>query len=237
MVLVLALIFLGLFWKVFYHVPTCSDGVKNGDELGVDCGGSCKNLCTNDTLTPVVLWSKVFNISGDVYTAVAYVQNPNLNSKNKSAYYQFKIYDENNKLISIKEGYTSIPKGKKFAVFETGIILKNNKPKSADFQFLSFSNWEKDTSKEPEIYVEHGVITSASTTPSVMGTIYNKSLQNIPKIELSIFILDGRENVIAASGTFIDNLTKNSSQDFVFTWQKPFDRKADVINVAYWIKP
>ena len=26
--------------------PTCSDGIQNGDEEGVDCGGSCPNACT-----------------------------------------------------------------------------------------------------------------------------------------------------------------------------------------------
>ncbi|GEM_PF-1109190 len=26
--------------------PTCSDGIQNGDETGVDCGGSCPNACT-----------------------------------------------------------------------------------------------------------------------------------------------------------------------------------------------
>ena len=31
---------------IFVQVPTCSDGIKNGDELGVDCGGSC-TACIN----------------------------------------------------------------------------------------------------------------------------------------------------------------------------------------------
>ncbi len=26
--------------------PTCNDGIQNGDETGVDCGGSCPNACT-----------------------------------------------------------------------------------------------------------------------------------------------------------------------------------------------
>jgi len=236
-ILVLVLIFAGLFWKVFYHAPTCSDGIKNGDELGVDCGGSCKNLCTSDALTPVVLWSKIFNISGDVYTAVAYVQNPNINSKNQRADYQFKVYDDNGKLITIKDGQTSIPKGKKFAVFETGLVFKNNKPRSADFQFLSFSPWEKDMIKLPEVSLKYGTIISASTTPSITGTIFNKSLQNIPKIELTVFLLDNRENVIAANRTFVDSLARGSSQDFVFTWQRPFDPNPSVINVSYQINP
>lgn len=29
--------------------PTCSDGVQNGDEEGVDCGGSCPNACGGGT--------------------------------------------------------------------------------------------------------------------------------------------------------------------------------------------
>ena len=111
--------------------------------------------------------------------------------------------------------------------------MKNSKPKSADFQFLSFSPWEKDTQKEPEISLQYGAITSSSTTPTISGIVLNKSLQNIPKIELAVFVLDSGENVIAASRTFVDNLAKNSSQDFVFTWQKPFSGEPSVINVIY----
>ena len=121
-ILIVALIGAGIFWQLFYKTPTCSDGKKNGDETGVDCGGSCKLLCTSDALTPVVLWSKIFKISGDIYSAVAYIQNPNINSKNEKAAYQFRVYDINNKLITVKEGQTSIPKNKKFAVFEIGLI-------------------------------------------------------------------------------------------------------------------
>lgn len=232
-VLVFALIFLTFFVSLIYHKPTCSDGVKNGDETGIDCGGSCQLICTSDTLTPVVLWSKIFNISGDVYSAVAYVENPNLNSKNPQASYQFKIYDSDNKLITIKDGVTSIPKGKKFAIFETGIILKNSKPKSADLNFLSFYPWVKDSQKDPDVSVTYGTLLSTSTTPTINGTISNTSLQDIPKLELVVFVLDSGENVIATSRTFVDNLTKSTSQDFVFTWQKPFDGEVSVINVIY----
>ena len=222
-----------LFWNVFYRAPTCSDKVKNGDETGIDCGGSCKNLCTNDALNPVVLWSKTFNISGDVYSAVAYVENPNINSENKEATYQFKIYDSENKLIITKDGVTSIPKNKKIAIFENGIVLKNNKPKRTEFQFTSFGLWQKNTVVEPEISLKYGTITATSTSPILTGTIYNDSLQNIPKIELVVLVLDSKENTTAASRTYIDNLSRNTSQDFVFTWQQPFVGDINVVNVIY----
>lgn len=222
-VLTLAIILSLLTWNFFYKAPTCNDGKKNGDEKGIDCGGSCNSLCLNDALAPVVLWSKIFNISGDVYSAVAFVENPNINSENNEATYQFKIYDTENQLIMIKEGVTSIPKNKKFAVFETGIIIKNSKPKSADFKFLSFAPWQKNMVKDPEISLKYGALNSTSTAPNITGTVINQSLQSIPKIELVVLVLDNKENAVAASRTFVDNLARNSSQDFVFTWPKPFN--------------
>jgi hypothetical protein len=212
-----------IFYKVFYKAPSCTDGNKNGDEKGIDCGGSCKNLCSTDTLNPIVLWSKIFNISGDVYTAVAYVENPNINSKNPAVKYEFKIYDESNKVLAVKEGVTSIPKGKKFAIFESGLVFKGMKPKSADLEFTEYSAWQKDTNPEPKIDLKYGALTSTSTVPRVTGTITNNSTENIPALELAVFILDGNENVVAASRSFVDNLNRKSAQDFVFTWPKPFN--------------
>lgn len=222
-VLFLVLVVGAIFWNTFYEAPTCSDGRKNGSETGVDCGGGCKNICSNEALNPIVLWTKIFNISGDVYTVVSFAENPNINSKNREAKYEFKIYDENNKLVLVKEGITTIPKGKKFSVFENGIVIKNSKPKSAEIRFTSFGPWEKDLNPEPDISLKYSSLSSSTTVPRITGTITNDSLQNIPEVELSVFVLDGNENVVAASRSFVDNLTKRSSQDFVFTWPKPFD--------------
>lgn len=30
---------------LFQQEPTCTDGIQNGDEEGIDCGGSCPNIC------------------------------------------------------------------------------------------------------------------------------------------------------------------------------------------------
>ncbi|KND50259.1 MAG: aerotolerance protein BatA [Parcubacteria bacterium C7867-003] len=221
--LVLLLIGGIIFRQFFYRAPSCNDGFRNGDEKGVDCGGSCKNLCTSEALSPIVLWSKIFNISGDVYSAVAYVENPNVNSKNESAKYQFKIYDDAGVLLTVVDGTTSIPRGKKFAIFENGIILKDGKPKTADMEFLSFSPWQKDTKVEPNVLLTYGSLTSTGTVPRITGTVTNDSTETIPSLELAVFVLDGNENVVAASRSFVDNLVKRSTQDFVFTWPKPFD--------------
>ena len=122
-ILALILVGAGVFWRVFYHAPTCSDNTKNGNETGIDCGGNCLKICTPDALKPVVLWAKIFNISGDLYTAVAFVQNPNINSKNPSAEYHFSIFDENGKHLSslVVEKATGV------VTARDGLVISENK--------------------------------------------------------------------------------------------------------------
>ncbi len=213
----------GIIYKFAYHSPTCFDTKKNGDETGVDCGGSCQLLCKSDALSPVVLWSKIFNISGDVYSAVAYVENPNATSRNPKAIYEFKIYDAKNNLMGTRTGEISIPKNKKFAVFESGFNFKNTQPKYVEFTFTSFALWVKDTEPEPRISIDYSTFLATSTVPRIEGNISNNDTYTIPTVELTAFVLDNKENVIAASQTFVDNLVRKSSEPFVFTWPKPFD--------------
>ncbi len=230
---VVIIIVVSVLLSVLYKAPTCSDNVKNGTETGIDCGGACSRVCAVDTLSPVVLWSRILNISGDVYSVVAYVENPNVNSENNKATYQFRVYDAENKLIAMRDGETTIPKNKKFAVIETGILLNNRKPKTVDFKFNSFDIWQKNITAEPDISLEYGTISSTSTMPNLTGRIVNRSLQNIPKTELTVLVFDENENAIGVSRTFIDNLLKNTSQDFIFTWPKPLAGDISVVNVIY----
>jgi hypothetical protein len=47
----------GLWWRFILAkqgvAPTCTDGIQNGDETGVDCGGSCPNSCLSQINLPV----------------------------------------------------------------------------------------------------------------------------------------------------------------------------------------
>ncbi len=49
--------------------PTCDDGVQNGDETGVDCGGSCGNVCPCDG-NPVVVTINLDNYPEETSWAI-----------------------------------------------------------------------------------------------------------------------------------------------------------------------
>ena len=62
----------------FNRAPSCTDAKQNGGEQGVDCGGSCKKLCTAQTKDLVILWNRAFRVADGAYDVLAMVTNPNL---------------------------------------------------------------------------------------------------------------------------------------------------------------
>jgi len=224
-VLLIVFILGGIFfyYKTLYRAPTCADGIKNGTETGIDCGGACSNICTTDTLSPIVLWSKAFLVVNDVYNLAAYIENPNINSKNTDASYEFKIFDDQNKVIATRTGKTFIPKNKRFIVFEPSLPLGTKKPKYVEFRFTSLGVWQKDSASEPVLDVRYSPLSGTSTVPRIEGTISNNTIKSVQNVELVALVFDNKENVIAVSRTFIDGLPKNTSSDFVFMWPRPFN--------------
>ena len=220
-----------LYSTYIYHAPSCFDGVKNGTETGVDCGGSCSLICSSDTLSPVVLWSKSFNVTGTVWNAVAYVQNPNITSTAHTVSYRFDLYDIDNHPIVSRTGSIDIPKNKTFTVFESGIIASAS-VKRTEFSFTSSPIWIQDTTKDPLFSITHNPIENASTSPKITGTVINQSLQTILPMELVVLILDGQGNALGASKTVTDTLPKGKSTPFVFTWPKPFPVGVDVCEIS-----
>jgi hypothetical protein len=99
--------------------PTCFDNKQNGDERGIDCGGSCNLFCSQDVSEPSILWSRAFHVVGNSYNLIALVENKNKNAAISSISYEFKVYDTNNLLIGRKVGTTYIPPNKQFAIFES----------------------------------------------------------------------------------------------------------------------
>ena len=164
-VIVFGGLFSFVFFNVVYRAPSCVDGIKDGNETGIDCGGSCPNLCQNDTIAPIIYWSKAFNISGSVYNLAAYVENPNLDSVNGRATYEFKVFDSSNILIGTRDGQTFIPKNQKFIVFEPGFIAESKVPKYVEFDFTGFAPWQKSTTTDPGISVDYSALSSTTTAP------------------------------------------------------------------------
>ena len=235
--LLIVLIGLPIFF-LFYRTPTCFDNRQNGDETGVDCGGSCQLLCTAESL-PIISKGdpRILKIADNTFETVALVENPNANADIYKAGYTFKLYDATGVVpIKVIEGETYVPKGKTFVIFEGPFNLEEGvTPTRVAFEWKRESFvWRKNVIEAPEIVVRDMNLSREDTSPRLNANIENISLENVSNIDLVALIYDETGNIFAASKTFIDVLPMRGSVPVVFTWPNQFDR--EVLNVDVIIR-
>lgn len=232
-VLILAiLIIVGLpIFFIAYNPPSCNDNKQNGDEAGVDCGGSCRRLCDFQRPNPVVLWTRIDRVVSGTYNAVAYVENTNLDVGVSKVSYSFRLYDATGILVSERRGVTSIPPNKSFTIFEGGISSGERLPVRVNFEFTSPFSWQPATNLATAIRISDKQLIEKSGLPRVEAVAENTSLAAISNLELVALVSDLEDNVIAFSRTKIDFLDKGVSVPVVFTWPEKFSTTASKVDI------
>ena len=219
-------------YLIFYKPPTCFDGKQNGDEKGVDCGGPCVKLCRSQYLDQNVIWKRVIKVKSGIYSALAYIENPNIDAGADSIFYIFKVRDKDGVLIYERKGETFIPPNKFFAVFEDEIPTGKKIPTKAVFEFTSAALlWKKQENKEVGVAVLKKTISREDYSPRVDATLANNTLKPISNIEVVAIVYGEDGNSLGFSRTFIDKLNKEESQDVSFTWPEPFTSNAVKIEI------
>lgn len=211
---------LGFFiYKKMQKPPSCADGIMNQNERGVDCGGICKIACfANIKQEPDIQWSRAYPVAKGVYNLVAYIQNPNIDYISQPAKYVFKVYDDQNVLITTREGVVGIPTSKIFPIFEPTVQTGERIPKIVKFEFVEPITWIEYFGNKPELEVVEQRLSRTDTSPKLDAKIVNKTLKMYRNVEVVAIIYDERGNGVLSSRTFIDSIGDKKTADVVFTW-------------------
>lgn len=228
-IIILLLFFTVLGFLIIYpslnKAPTCTDGRQNGDETGIDCGGSCLTACTAQVDQVSILWARAFRVIPGRYNAVAYLVNHNKNAAVGKINYRFRFADANNVYIGKREGSTIIPTAGNFAVFEPGIDIGNSIPVYTTFEFSETPVWlqvPQDKLDQLKVVVSNIKLQDESTSPHLSATITNNSLFTIPNVNIVTVLYDAAGNAISASRTYLNQLSPFQSSDINFTWPEAF---------------
>lgn len=206
-----------------YDDPTCFDGARNQDELGIDCGGSCQFLCKFQVLEPTLLFSRSFEVVPGTYNAIAYIENPNFEAGVESVSYKFRLLDKENNLIAEREGSTFITPGNISPIFESAIKTNGNIPTRTFFEFQETLEWIKVIAgEEKNLSIENRILKNTDTTPRLDAVLKNDSVFEIHDVEIISVIFNALGNAVATSRTFIDIVPERSETNLVFTWPQPF---------------
>jgi len=206
-------------------MPTCVDGKQNGNETGIDCGGSCSRACLAQVDQVSVLWTRAFRVVPGRYNAVAYLINHNKNTAVKKINYRFRFADANNVYIGKREGTTFIPPAANFAVFEPGIDIGNSIPVYATFEFTQIPDWlqvSENKINQLKVFISNITLEGAETSPHLTASIKNNSLFTIPDVNIIAILYDASGNAVSASRTYLAELTPLQNADINFTWPEAF---------------
>ncbi len=221
--LIIVASFLVIFFVFFYKRETCSDGIQNQKEEGIDCGGPCSNLCVKHN-NPVILWTRWSKVSNtETYNLLTYGQNPNTGYGAYDVPYTYEIYDKKNLLIYSGSGVAYIPSLNNFVILNDGIFIGDKVPVRVDFK-INYSKivWQPIGERELGIVAINKNLIDEDSKPKLYVTLENQTINPLKDIESYAILYDENNNAVAFSKTKVDVINKNSREDIVFTWPSKF---------------
>ena len=224
-----ALFIAGFFFYSVAHKPsTCFDGKQNGNESGVDCGGSCLQICALDVAPLVVKWSRAFRVEPGVYNAVAYVENPNSSAGIRAVKYRFDLFDGDNGLVAEREGTAYITPGGISPIFEANIKTGQGIPERTFFEFTENPVWFKAFDTHSQLSIQSRSLTGVNTKPRIDALLRNSSaVDEFSDVDVTAVVFGTDGNAVAASKTVVPLIEPRATKDIVFTWPEPFTKTVE----------
>lgn len=235
----IVLVVIPLFY-FFYKPPTCADKIMNGDETGVDCGGSCVMLCQNIFLPPKIVWggAKFEKISNGVYNFASLIINQNVDAGAVDVPYKISIYDESGLMIKEQFGKVTLYPHRSSLAFNPLVNLDKSIPFKATFEFTSPPVWYRAVDELDKLVVLDKKYTEDNDSSSLEVVLENRGLFPYKNIDVAVVLSDINGNTIGFSRTNIDNLnSKNSRETASYTWPINRNNKVTSIDVLPIIDP
>ena len=219
-----------------YQAPSCSDGIQNQEEAGVDCGGSCAYLCTALEQSPTVLFTQAIPNGSGRTDVVAVIENVNTGAAAKGVPYTITLYGANQVLVQQVNGKLDLPPTSKVAVFVPGISSGYQRDVRAfltiappDVQWYSMP---VDTRIVP--VVTNTTLAGMTEAPRVDAVLRNSGTASLVDVRVLVLVHDAQGNVIAASQTIVPRIPPQGEATATFTWNGAFTSvpaKTEVIPV------
>lgn len=220
------LILIGTYiFSVLNVPPTCFDGKRNGEESGIDCGGSCELICNGDVVDLRVHWNRYFEVAPGIYNAIAYVENLNNNSGVDSADYIFTLYDAKNFPLETRKGSIQIRPKEIIPIVENSLNTGKLIPVRSTFEFVGDFSWNKREIRDRYIVISQEKYIEVGGLPRITANITNTSINSVENVKVVVIVYDENNNAITTSSTLVEKLQKDETKPIAFTWPTVFSKQ------------
>jgi len=223
--LTIAGIVTGIMWLKSTK-PTCFDGIKNGEEEGIDCGSVCKKSCPTPTEKPLPLEVNVKDfqvVQGEsTCSLVASVKNPNSTLGGQHVPYRF-VWGS----IEKKGEFYIFPGENERYISEMNVPCQNGVQPTLQIgdppKWEVFKGFEKPSLSIIDSKLEY--LNSPSEFAEIKGTIKNNSPFDLKEIEIFVVVKNSLDQVVAVNRTTINSILVSEKRDFRMFWVDPFPQE------------
>jgi hypothetical protein len=205
------------FWGSIFPAATCSDLKTNGDESGVDCGGSCALVCKGEYFD-IEKDVPVFFKSGDgTYDILVTFKNNNRYSAPKEFAYRLDIYDESGIKVDSIEKTVEASTGEVIPIY-----IKDYKVTNISKIFATIVDYKMyKTLGATTLRLEDFKFTNGDIPKLAVSYSSPYKLDIKEKISVIVLLYDSLGSVSLVGQTTIDGLYTDKKDDFNLAWRLP----------------
>lgn len=233
---IIATVFLAVFFLFGYGTrqltqtpPSCTDGIKNGEEEGADCGlFACGNYCEPDLDPPKVISTQLIEAGEGDYDFVAVIENPHPKFGASEVVYELTLFNGNENKLSKTEGMFYILPGQTKYFVLTHLRTDKNVQK-IDFKIKS-AKWQKlDSLEGLNLIVRNEKYTNLgrSAGSALDAIIFNDSDFDFDRIDIDVVLLNSSGKIIAVHKSDIRTFLARTERGFLVVWPFRIDGRVD----------
>lgn len=214
--------------------PSCTDGIQNQNETGVDCGGSCAYLCTAQVQPPTVLFTKALAYGGGRTDVIATVENKNATAAAKNVPYRITLYGKGQALIQEVTGMVDLPPGTSVPIYVSQ-IASGKQAVTGVFLDIATSTlmWFSISAGERSVPVVSNTTQSGTVdAPRIQAILSNSTVIPYRNVQAIVMVRNKNGDIIAASSTVLPSIPAQGQSTATFTWNKAFPEMPAAIEVV-----
>jgi hypothetical protein len=231
------LVFLGaIFYFFFYTAPTCTDGVQNGKEAGVDCGGTCTNVCEEVITGQPFTIEEVAIMPGgrERYDILGKMYNPNDTEGASNFRYTVELKNASGQVIATRTSTSFILPQERKTLVAVG-VESTETPTEATLRIEDIT-WERFSGyqEKPNINIyqkRYNQITSGIGFGEAFGLVSNESPFDFRSLTVKVILRDSTGKALAINSTEMRTITSGEERDFRLVWPEAFPGAVEAVEM------
>src|SRR3989344_5308386 len=216
-VLILFGLGLWIYFSSFHSTPTCFDGVKNQNEEGIDCGGSCSEICipSQSGTIEVVDRVRVLRIDDERLSLLVKIQNNSLDFTAKVFNYTFDVLDPGGKTVMPIFGMSYIYPGEVKYIAAPNLKISPSSAAQATFEIDNPEWILGENLSKPDVTIQNQQSVLEGNEVKVEGSLISHDAVTVKSAEIIAIFYDQFNLPIGVSQTKIENIEPNATRSFV----------------------